>query len=897
MSLYIGTYTSADVRDGIFRIVQDGGVLFKPELYSVVRNQQILNKNNIRFYWSGGLGFKLANDTIYEINKLYNAFDTSGDLDISIVADNPTLYVDYTKYVSYFRCADSLINLFRNSEPASIPIEAGAVVNNVTFDSAINWRFGVASKANYIDNTVLRQYFNTSSLVASTTYAFSFLVKPLDVDHVPSFGTGVNDIGSFVIGGVPITSENYTVVALHNNIFFVSGSGTTGVSDLTLNGVQKATTNNNIGFEMSACMIAPLQRKLTLADYIKTTGSEVTRPKSKMTLTNVVPQQGTILLWVKHLLTDTPNKLLEWTGGYLSYDSNAISVQIGNGTVRSSNELKFQTNQAEKLWFYAISYDNTNVTVYRGDKEGNFEVIIPTIAHGGTPSIQSLIVNNADSVSLQLNSDILTTDDILSTETIQTIYTSNQSLLQNRGYGIDQVDRLELKSKNEIRATFAPEAKTASKTFLFKNIYASYNNTSQQYFATVFQEDGYIYDRDELNADIISFLNKNNTNGIMPSFWWNGRVNIPSKQYNIVDINSEQYGGDIFFVRTSPKVYIDKYETIRTVGNEIIASEYKDGTYLGHQAQPTATNLMLHSNDFTNAYWNSDGVLVQKQKHPIYGNICIVDELNSNGYHEIARTDGNIFDGKRRSIELWIKNVKDTRYVYITTAPSGALLGGADQRMWAVIDIQNGEITQTSANISKSTIQPYLDGYRVYIYTNTDSASNANATRFRFGFLNGDDPIAMQYTGNGKQCMIAYGGAYLNKLQIDSPIVTTNVTETRASDIFSVTDAENILGQNEGTVYVKFNAQQPTALFIEGWDYPINSVGFYRLAMAYSPLQLRISLNGTLIQTINGTFDFSDLSFINVGHYFGSIFCDEYITEYALYKQQLSNTQLNILTS
>lgn len=241
---------------------------------------------------------------------------------------------------------------------------------------------------------------------------------------------------------------------------------------------------------------------------------------------NAIPASGTIVLWNdfkntyaeigatnKPLFTDPAFDTQALSKGHSANEDKLIAT-IGSQEV-SSDDLEWQPTNAEKPWFFAVKYNATTVSVWRGDREGNLELVIDNATHGGDPlSVANLNLPSVVAlVQLDRYSDLFTTDQQLSEQDITDIYHGRvqspdgvrRPIFQLKGYFGDIVDKFRQKVQEE-DGTYDSVQEPAIRNFLDFNIYQVYNPTAATYFVTVEDDGGSIVDRSTLAADINEFL-------------------------------------------------------------------------------------------------------------------------------------------------------------------------------------------------------------------------------------------------------------------------------------------------------------------------------------------------------------------------------------------------------
>jgi hypothetical protein len=109
---------------------------------------------------------------------------------------------------------------------------------------------------------------------------------------------------------------------------------------------------------------------------------------------------------------------------------------------------------------------------------------------------------------------------------------------------------------------------------------------------------------------------------------------------------------------------------------------------------------------------------------------------------------------------------------------------------------------------------------------------------------------------------------------------------------------ENIqeyIGQEFGTVFIETNFVESQTLFLEGLQQVLQ--GKNKLAIAYTPTKLVFSLNGSILQTTQGVYDFDLMDFLNIGNYNNIDQYNDFIIRIGISKYLFSNSELNILTA
>jgi len=85
--------------------------------------------------------------------------------------------------------------------------------------------------------------------------------------------------------------------------------------------------------------------------------------------------------------------------------------------------------------------------------------------------------------------------------------------------------------------------------------------------------------------------------------------------------------------------------------------------------------------------------------------------------------------------------------------------------------------------------------------------------------------------------------------------------------------ADDYLGQTRGSVRVDFNAPTTETLYVIDSAVPVTA-GPNSLLITYYPNGYEISLNGVVVDTVSGVYDFTSLDRIEVGNFDGLLGAD-----------------------
>jgi hypothetical protein len=264
-------------------------------------------------------------------------------------------------------------NLFRNSEPSTDPGQGTRT--GISF-AANDWGIGLSGKVVFGDNSINRLYYDTDSLASSTAYSAAFIIKTLD-GNPPVIRQGGQTGGTFIFrfsaswgAGIQVFSEP---LEIGSGLYFITVIGST-VDDSAANGISKRTAENSQQFEASAIMIVEGNVRLTLSDYIRTTGtiqSKAADVCSKTGLADYIGQtEGTIYAELNASgLPKSGNRIITLSDGT---ESNRISIGMNSANTFEAQIVQGGVGQTSitsgaipsGLVKIALAYAENNVVFY-----------------------------------------------------------------------------------------------------------------------------------------------------------------------------------------------------------------------------------------------------------------------------------------------------------------------------------------------------------------------------------------------------------------------------------------------------------------------------------------------------------------------------------------------------
>jgi hypothetical protein len=218
--------------------------------------------------------------------------------------------------------------------------------------------------------------------------------------------------------------------------------------------------------------------------------------------------------------------------------------------------------------------------------------------------------------------------------------------------------------------------------------------------------------------------------------------------------------------------------------------------------EPSATNLVEYSEDFSNSYWPKAGVTVLASSE--------VDPSGGTNAYELiesATTSNHLLN------LTYITGVTSLPHTYSVYAKANTrswirIQGQLPTNSWANFNLSTGEFGSSGLNQDSFSFESVGDGwYRVSV-TNTPSSQNSGIQIFVLDSdLGGPSP---SYTGDGTSGLYLWG-AQVEAGSLTSYIPTSGSTVTRAADDLEISgsDFTDAFYGTEGTFFVTANLKDP----------------------------------------------------------------------------------------
>jgi hypothetical protein len=343
--------------------------------------------------------------------------------------------------------------------------------------------------------------------------------------------------------------------------------------------------------------------------------------------------------------------------------------------------------------------------------------------------------------------------------------------------------------------------------------------------------------------------------------------------------------------------------------------------------EPSAENLVLHNNDFGNAYWTKVNTTTASSADPVVGTQWQVTDSSDilPQIHYVWR-DGGLTGGSTAcGSKIYAKAGTLSR---IRLSQTGIPNAQNSNQSSADINLSNGQVIQSATDATFVSVKPMINGwYEIEVGT------NGTLTNSRYSVIVLNNLGNSTYQGDGTGTVfIARAMKVNNTLICGSDIPTTTAAITRAADVITKTGIASLIGQTEGTLYAEVDMQRLIlgnvfALDVGGVSEYIaisklatgafrvtikkssasavilfttsaNAVGIYKIALGYKNGDYAMSVNGATPLTSSNSTDYPTGSLTQVvvsNTSYGPL--NDRIRAAAVYPNRLSNAELIALTT
>jgi hypothetical protein len=350
--------------------------------------------------------------------------------------------------------------------------------------------------------------------------------------------------------------------------------------------------------------------------------------------------------------------------------------------------------------------------------------------------------------------------------------------------------------------------------------------------------------------------------------------------------------------------------------------------------EPAATNLVLYSEEFDDAYWTKTNATITANSTVAPDGTTTADTVTTSGglVGNISRAVTVADDSVVRVVSLNIKKESTSSFGILTILYSG----GTGRNTGIQFNKQTGVSQYVGNGFGGGFTAPSSFGvidlgeyWRFFVSLDNNSTGNTTAT-FRvqpnrgtsFGNITAVDGTAVIW------------GAQLETGSVaTSYIPTVAATATRNADVISKTGVSGFIGQTEGTLYAEVdvrNLSDPARILEIGtgaatnrilirlnsslinslgtvggaqqWSLNTSTIssGIYKIALGYAQNNVALYINGALIASSASANIPSSMDNIYLGYspyVSGGNYFNNRIRAAAIYPTRLTNSQLSALTT
>ena len=261
-----------------------------------------------------------------------------------------------------------------------------------------------------------------------------------------------------------------------------------------------------------------------------------------------------------------------------------------------------------------------------------------------------------------------------------------------------------------------------------------------------------------------------------------------SKLYSVLPTDGT---GDFNTSRASVATRVNENGLIEEVASNVPRLDYSNGGCPSLLLEPTRTNLITYSEDFSDAYWVKASV-----------SLSLNQIIAPNGVLDADKIIESSTNGEQQIYSNVITTTPSSDYVYSIFIKKG-------ERSWAKVmtannnganfNVEDGIIGIVDGGIN-AKIEDYGNGwFKCSVSFNT--SASADRVYVRIGTSNGVN----SYQGDGTSGVYIYGAQVEQNSYATSYIKTVGTTQTRVADTATKTGLSSLIGQTEGAMFLDFN--------------------------------------------------------------------------------------------
>lgn len=236
--------------------------------------------------------------------------------------------------------------------------------------------------------------------------------------------------------------------------------------------------------------------------------------------------------------------------------------------------------------------------------------------------------------------------------------------------------------------------------------------------------------------------------------------------------------GALTSTRASTATYVDRYGVVKTAANDELREE-KEGWLI----EGASTNLVLHSEDFSDASWAKTDVTIATNAAAAPDGTTTADRVTDNatlGVHRVFRSISLSSVGQF-TLSFFAKAETLSKVILHSDILNASMPSSA------LFDLSNGTVTGGT----NAKIEPLANGwYRCSaVYTSSDTLTAPQ-------ILLAEDS-SLSYSGTGKSLLL--WGAQVEALPFASSYIpTTTAPATRVRDVITAPVSNNFVSGNQG---------------------------------------------------------------------------------------------------
>ena len=372
------------------------------------------------------------------------------------------------------------------------------------------------------------------------------------------------------------------------------------------------------------------------------------------------------------------------------------------------------------------------------------------------------------------------------------------------------------------------------------------------------------------------------------------------------------------FTRASSGTTVNQSGLIETVGSGLPRIDFQGNTKGALLLEPSRTNLITYSEDFSQSVWVKSGTSVvsgfasPSADSPL-GAFKLV-ENTANSAHTITSNAGSVTSGATTTKSIIVKP-NGRRWILLLD------IYKPSSRAW--FDLELGVVGSLQPSAISSSIEKLNNGY---FRCSVASAVNGTSSQLRMDIVEGNN-ITSGYQGNGTSGVYIFGAQLEAGSYPTSYIPTSGSAVTRVAETCSQTVPDGVIGQTEGTLFMNFNIdvtsnfkhilniknstnservivyvrntnllryQYPNGTYDEGSTL---SSGNHKIAITYSGSNISFFRDGIKLTTNTNFAKTVTFSEISIGNYLNIDQLGNVVNQSLFYNNALTDAQAIALTT